>query len=253
MVNSSVHKKLFWEKRTGGGSRYSGFPAFNQNMIGGKRNGGSDSFLKLLNDKKEFLIAVFANLITQLGITYYVMMNYKSGAGQQGFMYWGLFIVEILIILALALIPMPSWMKFILFSIFSACWGIMLSFMKVSVDPKIIQTALLGTMSIFGVMFLFGATLIMFGVKLGFQFAAFLFYALLLLIIVQIVTLFSGTSSMFIKGFSIFGLILFSLYIIYDTNNILQREYYGDFITASLDYYLDVLNIFIDLVSLNNR
>ena len=118
MVNSSVHKKLFGEKRTGGGSRYSGFPAFNQNMIGGKRNGGSDSFLKLLNDKKEFLIAVFANLITQLGITYYVMMNYKSGAGQQGFMYWGLFIVEILIILALALIPMPSWMKFILFSIF---------------------------------------------------------------------------------------------------------------------------------------
>jgi hypothetical protein len=161
--------------------------------------------------------------------------------------------VEILIILALALIPMPSWMKFILFSIFSACWGIMLSFMKVSVDPKIIQTALLGTMSIFGVMFLFGATLIMFGVKLGFQFAAFLFYALLLLIIVQIVTLFSGTSSMFIKGFSIFGLVLFSLYIIYDTNNILQREYYGDFITASLDYYLDVLNIFIDLVALNNR
>jgi hypothetical protein len=93
----------------------------------------------------------------------------------------------------------------------------------------------------------------MFGVNLGFQFAAFLFYALLLLIIVQIVTLFSGTSSMFIKGFSIFGLILFSLYIIYDTNNILQREYYGDFITASLDYYLDVLNIFIDLVALNNR
>ena len=102
-------------------------------------------------------------------------------------------------------------------------------------------------MSIFGVMFLFGAALIMFGVNLGLQFAAFLFYALLLLIIFQIVTLFSGGSMRWIY---VFSLVLFSLYIIYDTNNILQREYYGDFITASLDYYLDVLNIFIDLVGM---
>jgi FtsH-binding integral membrane protein len=113
--------------------------------------------------------------------------------------------------------------------------------------------AILGTISIFGVMFLFGAMLIMFGINLGFQFAAFLFYALLLLIIVQLVVMFSGTSSIFVKGLSVAGLILFSLYIVYDTNNILQREYYGDFITASLDYYLDILNIFIDLVSFNNN
>ncbi|MEI7489716.1 MAG: Bax inhibitor-1 family protein, partial [Chryseobacterium sp.] len=208
MVNSSLHKKIF--KNGGGVGRHSGFHHFNQNMMGGKKSDGSGSFFKLLNDKKEFLIAVFANLITQVGITYYVMMNYKGGAAKQNFMYWSLFVVEILIILALALVPMPSWMKFILFSVFSVCWGIMLSVMKTSVDPKIIQMALLGTMSIFGVMFLFGAALIMFGVKLGIQFAAFLFYALLLLIIVQIVTLFSGKSSMFIKGISFFGLILFS-------------------------------------------
>jgi len=97
---------------------------------------------------------------------------------------------------------------------------------------------------------LFGATLIMFGVKLGLQFAAFLFFALLLLIIVQLVTIFSGATTAFMKGVTIFSLILFSIYIIYDTNNILQREYYGDFITASLDYYLDILNVFIDLVGL---
>jgi FtsH-binding integral membrane protein len=35
----------------------------------------------------------------------------------------------------------------------------------------------------------------------------------------------------------------------YDTNNILQRNYYGDFITASLDYYLDIINIFSGLLS----
>jgi len=49
---------------------------------------------------------------------------------------------------------------------------------------------------------------------------------------------------------SVFSLLLFSMYIIYDTNAILQRNYYGDFIRASLDYYLDVLNIFVDLINI---
>jgi len=70
------------------------------------------------------------------------------------------------------------------------------------------------------------------------------------LIIVQIVVIFSGATSAFMKGVTIFSLILFSIYIIYDTNNILQREYSGDFITASLDYYLDIINVFIDVVGL---
>jgi FtsH-binding integral membrane protein len=270
-VNSSLYKKIFGGSRN---ERYSGFHMFNQ-MIGGKKgeksvngrksvkNGDSSSFMKLLNEKKKFLLAVFANLITQLGITYYVMMNYnvdnkynklddKLDNKNASLLYWGLFAVELLIIFILALVPMPSFMKIILFSVFSVLWGIMLSFMKNVVDIKVIQMAILGTISIFGMMFLFGAMLIMFGINLGFQFAAFLFYALLLLIIVRIVVMFSGASSMLFKGLSVVGLIIFSLYIIYDTNHILQREYYGDFVTASLDYYLDILNIFVDLMSLNH-
>jgi len=223
------------------------------NLMGGKQMGGqkagSSPFLNLLNDKKEFLIKVFANLIAQLGITYYVMMNFTADPKNKG-LFWGLVIVQFIIIITLALVPMPSLLKFILFSLFSVSSGYILSILRKVADPKLIQTAILGTMSIFGVMFLFGAALIMFGVKLGLQFAAFLFYALLLLIIVQIVTIFSGATSAFMKGLTIFSLILFSIYIIYDTNNILQREYYGDFITASLDYYLDIINVFIDLVGL---
>lgn len=245
MVNSALYDRL----TTKGGKpmRHTGHHAFNL-MIGGAK-GGSSSFLNLLNDKKDFLIKVFANLIAQLGITYYFMMNYKADPKNTG-LFWGLFIFQILLIITLALVPMPSWLKFILFSIFSASWGFMLSILKQIYDPKLIQTAILGTMSIFGVMFLFGAVLIMFGVKLGLQFAAFLFYALLLLIFVHIVTIFSGSTSAFMKGITIFSLILFSIYIIYDTNNILQREYSGDFITASMDYYLDIINVFLDLIRL---
>ena len=59
----------------------------------------------------------------------------------------------------------------------------------------------------------------------------------------------SGTK----RYLTIFSLMLFSVYIIYDTNTILQRNYFGDFITASLDYYLDIINIFVNLLSYNNN
>jgi FtsH-binding integral membrane protein len=44
---------------------------------------------------------------------------------------------------------------------------------------------------------------------------------------------------------------LFSVYIVYDTNIILQRDYGGDFISASLAYYLDIINIFSNLLSVS--
>jgi hypothetical protein len=37
---------------------------------------------------------------------------------------------------------------------------------------------------------------------------------------------------------------LFALYIVHTTNNILLRDYEGDFITASFDYYIDMSNFF---------
>ena len=76
-----------------------------------------------------------------------------------------------------------------------------------------------------------------------------LFYALLILILFKIMQMFIPTSSLTKKIAIIFSLLLFSVYVIYDTNSILQRNYYGDFITASLDYYLDILNIFANLLS----
>lgn len=45
-----------------------------------KMKGGApmttDEMMKLVMTKKNFLVKVFATLITQLGITYYIMTNY---------------------------------------------------------------------------------------------------------------------------------------------------------------------------------
>ena len=37
----------------------------------------------------------------------------------------------------------------------------------------------------------------------------------------------------------------------YDTVQILDKDYYGDFISASLDYFLDIINLFSGVLNLN--
>ena len=234
----------------------------------------SAQFLRLLNEKRGFLIMTFVNLIIQLGITYYIMMKYRVTASSGGrgrassggrvnksetdtimlsnVQYYLMIFAQFAIIFIIAAVPMPSVVKFILFSIFSSLFGIILSCIKSSFDNNVIETAIVGTMSIFGFMVMLGVALIMFGINLGNKIALFLLVALLLLIIARIVSLFMNTYSLMSRTFAMIGLVLFSLYIIYDTNHILQREYYGDFITASMDYYLDILNVFVNLLSGGN-
>jgi FtsH-binding integral membrane protein len=212
---------------------------------------------RLINEKKGFFALILANLLFQLYITYYVSENVnveeeqegEKGAKNYDMKYIGALVAIIVIILILALVTMPSWMKFILFSLFSAAFGILLAYRKYGLDSGVIRSALVGTASIFVTMFVFGVALIMSGIKLGFMTALILFFALLALIIISIVQYFIVQSSLLKKLIVIASLIIFSIYIVYDTNTILQRDYSGDFITASLNYYLDLINIFSALLS----
>lgn len=229
-------------------------------VVGGYGNikGGAPSnlfangnqFIKLLKDKQSFLLMVFANLIVQLGVTYYFMTNYNEKK-YMNFSILFLFIAQILLLIVLAMVPMPSWLKVAVFTVFSSLLGILLSkiISKKYVDKDVVNLAVVGTIAIFATMFGFGAILILLGVYLSAQFALFLFLSLLALIIFQIVNIFVS-GGMLTRTLSMVSLFIFSLYIVYDTNSILQRNYTGDFITASLDYYLDIVNIFLDLLSL---
>jgi FtsH-binding integral membrane protein len=197
---------------------------------------------------------VFANLITQLGITYYVMTNTKvTEEDNHNLKHWLLIISTFIIIYFLALVPIPSWLKFILFSVFSYIWGILLASFKLKIhDTELINMTMLGSIGIFSVMFLIGGFLLATGIQLGLKTGFFLFVSLLILIIFQIFNFFYK-STILVKSLAAIGIVIFSGYIIYDTNIILQRDYYGDFITASLDYYLDILNIFLKLTVLNDN
>jgi FtsH-binding integral membrane protein len=218
------------------------------------KNNNLMQLFKLISEKRVFFALILATLVSQLSITYYVSENVKIEDEDEGTKKFnskliGAYVAIFVIILILAFITMPPWLKFILFSLFSTAFGVILGYRKSGIDPAIVKSALVGTASIFVTMFTFGVALIASGIKLGFKFGLGLLIALFFLIIVTIVQFFIPTSSLLKKILVIGSLMVFSLYIMYDTNNILQRNYYGDFITASLDYYLDIINIFSGLLS----
>lgn len=237
MANSSIYNCLLPQLRNTTG------------MKGGSRSFNGPKLMNLIIKKKEFLILVFANLIAQLGITYYVMN--KADNPDIGF--WPLFAMQIMIIFILALIPMPPIVKFLIFGLFSWTFGLTMSHLKTIYDPQIIEVAILGTITIFGVMLAAGVALVGFGIYLGYQFGAFLLLSLLALIIARLVYILGPQLSISNKVLAYIGLGLFSLFVIYDTNQILSRDYRGDFITASIDYYLDILNLFSNLLSVNDN
>jgi FtsH-binding integral membrane protein len=221
------------------------------------KNNNLSQLFKLISEKRVFFALILATLVSQLSITYYVSENVKIEEEDEGTKETkkfnskliGAYVAIFVIILILAFITMPPWLKFILFSLFSTAFGVILGYRKSGIDPGIVKSALVGTASIFVTMFTFGVALIASGIKLGFKFGFGLLVALFFLVIVSIVQIFIAQSSLLKKILVIGSLMVFSLYIMYDTNNILQRNYYGDFITASLDYYLDIINIFSGLLS----
>ena len=103
-------------------------------MFGGKvmRGGAVSSlstFVQLFSERKDFLLKVFATMITQLGITYYIMMNYPHDVSSDNTKtttrpkingrIWLLFFAALAIIFAMAVVPMSIFAKLSLFTLFS--------------------------------------------------------------------------------------------------------------------------------------
>ena len=211
------------------------------NMKGGAKMG---NLIKLMYEKKEFLILVFSNLIAQLGITYYVMERTSAQQTKADISIWPLFLAQLIIIFVLSFVPMPEFVKFLIFCLFSYIFGLMLSGLKNKYDPEMINTAIQGAMTVFAFMLATGVALFAGGINLGYKFGSILFWSLLALIVARLVFVLGAKMNQAHKILSFIGIILFAIYVVYDTNKILQRDYYGDFITASMDYYLDILNLF---------
>jgi FtsH-binding integral membrane protein len=220
----------------------------NAKMVGGAKK--TSNIFKLLKEKQGFLILVLSNLIVQLGITYYVFL--KTDLQEYKKYIWVIIVSYFIILFIITLVPMPIWLKFIVFCIFSVLVGLFLSLIKTADNTELINASILSGIGIFTFFAFMGTVLVSIGVNLGYRFGFGLLIMLLFLIIFELVNIFFVKSSAYVKMTAYIGLFIFSLFVIYDTNRMLQRNYYGDFITASMDYYLDILNIILDVFNINN-
>lgn len=117
---------------------------------------------------------------------------------------------------------------------------------KIPVDT--IKAALATTMGLFVLMSLAGFGLASSGIHLGFLSYA-LMCSLLAILVAFIVMTFIQVPSWLEKIILTFGITLFSVFVAFDTNVMIQNDYLGDVVGASIDLYLDMLNIFTELVA----
>jgi FtsH-binding integral membrane protein len=120
--------------------------------------------------------------------------------------------------------------KFAILTLISALIGIMMK--KRDYGEDIIKDVI----KMFSVMFVLGFI----SVQMGIDLRVFGFILTLLLLGLIALLIFSGIER---KHLSRYGVLLFALFIVYDTNNILQRNYNGDFLNASTDYFMDIVNL----------
>lgn len=115
-------------------------------------------------------------------------------------------------------------------------------------DSKIVLQAFVITTFVF-----LGLTLFTFQTKYDFSSMGNWLYMILLVFffsgIVGIFIPFSKTTDLV---FASIGVLLFSAYIVYDTQLLLKRLHVDDYILASISLYLDVLNLFLSILRILN-
>lgn len=222
---------------------------------GGKQNGGkSSTLIELLQIKKWFLAQTITLFIAQLVVTFAVFQMlgnadaFQKWAGKNSLLIFvGCFVLLFVLVIVLAMVPMSIPLKLVLFTLFSVLFGVLISLLKQRIPSEVLKTALIGAIAVFLSMFVLGMLLVGFGINLWWL-GGLLFVALLGLIVTGIVFIFIHPSKEAYRIKAAIAIAVFALYIVFDTNQIMQREYWGDFVTAALDYYLDMINVFLNLV-----
>jgi FtsH-binding integral membrane protein len=212
------------------------------------------NFLALVKKKQGFLLQIYGTLIFELLVTFFIVYSFRNHPrfAKPSKLYLILyFVLAIILILILSFVPMPPIVKFLIFTLLAIVIGAMLYSTTFLIPRELITQALTGAISIFIAMSVVGIILASLGFDLGWL-GMILLGALIGLIVASLILLLfdKNKSSLAHKTVLIIGLILFGVYVIYETNIILQENYDQDFISASVSLYLDFINIFSRILAL---
>ena len=219
-------------------------------------------FSTLLRSKKELMGCIFLTLIFQLVVSVVTMkldqnMNIVGNLFSEyprGTML-GVFIIPILILISI-MYSKSFATKQILFGLFSIILGLVMSLsIHIINDPKIVESAVYSTLINSVLMFVLGLIIVYFGYDLSWL-GILLFISLLILITVRFIGYFTDKSNEYYKNISYISVAIFSLYILYDTNRILlkfQNKSKADCINGAMEYYLDIIDLFISYLNIDSN
>ena len=216
--------------------------------------------MKISNEQFNFLYKVYFVLIIQLIITYtflyYLRLNdniITKFFKDINILY--LIILSFIVIFIFIFLPHDTSIiiRLLVFLVFSIIIGLLIYNVSQKLDNNSLNTATFSSIFIFFLMSIFAFILKKFNYDIGFI-GLYLFAFLIGLIIAQIIMIFTKPNKNIKKIVLYIGIILFSIFVMYDTNQILFRYkiYKGDYIKPAMDFYLDFINIFIKLLSLDN-
>lgn len=209
---------------------------------------------KLVKGREKFLLSVYAILVVQLIVTFVLVRSFQNSpkileATKRYSLLFGLASIGVVIIMGFRFPPM---IKFLLFTILSVIIALFLSAITSRVSNELVNQALASTVGIFVALSVFALVLSSFGIHLGWM-GVYLFAALIGLVVVSLVFLLynmfntdqeKSSNKRFHKMLVVFGMVLFSMFVVYDTNMVLQRNYVGGPIEAAEDFYLTFINLF---------
>lgn len=185
---------------------------------------------------------LFATIGTYIGMGF---SNYLANSGAM----LGIFVLEIALLFGLIFMKEKPMVNVILLFAFTFVTGIALvpllsRVLSLPNGESIVAQALLMTTIVFGVMSFFAIKTTKDLANMG----KMLFISLIVIVIASLINLFLGNPllQVMIAGA---GAIIFSLYIAYDTQNIIRGRYDSP-IMAAIALYLDVYNLFVSLLQI---
>lgn len=214
------------------------------------------NFSKLLKNKETFLLSTYSLLVIELVISMAIVYAMRDSPmfnkiTRQSILIY--FALTFGLILILSFVPMPSWLKICVFTIFAVVMGGFLHSTSILIPREVIDNALFGTISVFVIMTCFAFILAALGVDLSFMMIIMLAAIIGLLIASIIVYFFAKKSNKVHKIMLIVGLIIFSIYVIVYTNVILQPKYNFNYVDAAIDLYVSFISIFTRILALESE
>ncbi|KAF3324365.1 BI1-like protein [Carex littledalei] len=228
----------------GGGSSGSGlYP----NMVG-------DPQLRWAFIRKVYSILTFQLLITVIVAAVFVFVPAiqayfrANRMATMGFLI-GACVAEFIVLLAMYFLKDRHPLNIFLLLLFTMCTSIMIGLVCMFASGRLVLQAAGVTVVVFLslTMYTFWAA------KKGKDFnflGPFLFAAIITLSIFSIIQFFFPLGKTFTTLIAGIAVLIFCAFIIYDTDNIIKRFDYDDYVIASVDLYLDIINLFLYLLQI---